>query len=223
MIPDLSTILVKATADWMVINKPEGFDVLTLSRFYQARTHFYPVHRLDKDTSGLWLIATHQEALASLSTLFEKRLITKHYIAIGMGRAKKKQGKIIGDMTRTRRSQWKLERSQNQPAETTFVSINMAPSQRLYWLSPKTGKTHQLRVAMKANGTPIAGDGIYAKQDCARFDRLYLHAHQLAFVWNDKSVSLSVMPKTGSLFTSETFSKHYQILQNKLARINQDQ
>ncbi|MGR5488912.1 pseudouridine synthase, partial [Vibrio alfacsensis] len=80
------------------------------------------VHRLDKMTSGLLILAKRAEVAAQFSRLFEQRDIDKYYLAIGSKKPKKKQGSIIGDMERSRRSSWKLVNSKNNPAVTQVFS-----------------------------------------------------------------------------------------------------
>jgi len=168
-----------------LLNKPPGLNVhdedgepgvlqtLALSGNDEA---LWPVHRLDKITSGLLLVARQQEAARQLSMAFEARHIDKYYLAIGCGKPQKKQGWIIGDMQRARGGSWKLSRSKNNPAITYFISQSIGNGRRLFLLKPFTGKTHQLRVAMKALGSPILGDARY-KGEAA--DRGYLHAYGL--------------------------------------------
>lgn len=84
---------------------------------------------------------------------------------------------------------------------------------RLYVLRPETGRTHQLRVAMKANGVPIAGDALYANSaDAAVHDRAYLHAAALRVHMGGERVSIVCPPDNGLLFASESFQRQFQAL-----------
>ena len=147
----------------------------------------YLVHRLDKMTSGLLLLARNQSAASELSQLFANREVDKFYLAIGSKKPKKKQGLIKGDMERSRRASWKLIASQNNPAITQFFSLAGETGERLFLCKPYTGKTHQIRVALKSVGSPIVGDPIYNPSSEA--DRGYLHAWAIRFYYAGKEYS----------------------------------
>lgn len=144
----------------------------------------YLVHRLDKMTSGILLLARHQAAASELSKNFAVREVEKFYLAIGSKKPKKKQGLISGDMERSRRSSWKLVATQNNPAVMQFFSCSAEPGERLFLCKPFTGKTHQIRVALKSLGSAIVGDPIYHSHDDS--DRGYLHAFALRFCYQDQ-------------------------------------
>lgn len=139
----------------------------------------YLVHRLDKMTSGILLLARNAEAASELSQGFAKRSVEKYYLAIGSKKPKKKQGLISGDMERSRRSSWMLVNSHHNPAVTQFFSATASPGERLFLCKPHTGKTHQIRVALKSIGSAIVGDPIYNSSN--ESDRGYLHAFALRF------------------------------------------
>ncbi len=162
----------------------------------------FPVHRLDKMTSGLLVIAKSSKVAAQLTKLFEERAVNKTYIALSNKKPKKKQGTISGDMERSRRKSWKLVRTKNNPAVTTFKSIALEDGVRLYVCKPLSGKTHQIRVALKSIGAPILGDPIYSP-DAEQFDRGYLHAFQLSFELEGETYSFCELPMEGTLFNSE--------------------
>lgn len=141
--------------------------------------HLYPVHRLDKMTSGLLILAKSSEVAAQFGVLFERRLIDKYYVAISDKKPKKKQGLIKGDMKKGRNGSYLLLKSMENPAITQFFSHSLAPGLRGYLLKPHSGKTHQLRVAMKSLGAPILGDARYYPDN--QLSVGHLHAWQLAF------------------------------------------
>lgn len=155
----------------------------------------YLVHRLDKMTSGLLLLARNSEAAAVLSQKFARREMEKYYLALGSAKPRKKQGLICGDMSRTRRSAWKLLSSRNHPAVTQFLSQAAEPGIRLYLCKPHTGKTHQIRVALKSVGAPILGDPIYFPSD--HRDRGYLHAYAIRFDFNQAHFEFVCNPVEG--------------------------
>ena len=194
--------------DWVLLDKPEGYSVQELSKHLSnSYPQFHPVHRLDKDTSGLWLIALTQEANQKLSLAFQEKHIKKAYLAVTHKSPKKKQGVIKGDMRRSRRSQWQLSKTTENPAVTQFKSVGMKEGKRLVLCKPETGKTHQIRVAMKSIGSPIIGDVIYDAKSAKEFDRLYLHAYALSFEWQSQQYYFQLEPRTGDWFTGDAYQQ----------------
>ncbi|ROS04650.1 tRNA pseudouridine32 synthase/23S rRNA pseudouridine746 synthase [Sinobacterium caligoides] len=157
----------------------------------------WPVHRLDQLTSGLLLLAKSAEIAAEFGRLFESQQVQKCYLAIAEGKPSKKQGVIVGDMAKSRKGSYKLLRTRSNPAKTRFLSHSLAPSLRAYLLRPYSGKTHQLRVAMKSIGVPILGDSRYGGREV---DRGYLHAYALAFELRGKSYQFVAPPAQGEYF-----------------------
>jgi tRNA pseudouridine32 synthase / 23S rRNA pseudouridine746 synthase len=123
----------------------------------------FPVHRLDKMTSGLVILAKNSETAAQFGKMFENREIEKYYLALSMRKPKKKMGWIKGDMTSARRGDYKLLTTMENPAITQFISCALRTHERFFLVKPHTGKTHQIRVALKSLGSPIAGDERYAQ------------------------------------------------------------
>lgn len=161
------------------------------------REELYPVHRLDKDTSGLLILARSSEAARVFSDLFEKREIQKLYIALSNKKSKKKQGTVRGDMERSRRKSWKLCKSMTNPAITQFFSFGLGEGLRLFIIRILTGKTHQIRVALKSQGSAIWGDSIYSG---AEGGRLYLHAWSLTFRYKDHDFRVVSYPEHGKMW-----------------------
>ncbi len=186
--------LVAEHDDFIIVNKPSGLNfhiesdqlgVVELARQQFAQA-LWPVHRLDKLTSGLLIMAKTKVAAASFQELFSQGLINKYYLAIASHKPKKKQGLIKGDMLKARNGSWKLGHTSANPAVTQFFSYSLLPKRRLFLLKPHTGRTHQLRVALKSLGSPILGDTRYAG-DAA--ERGYLHAFALQFTWQQQLLS----------------------------------
>lgn len=159
----------------------------------------YPVHRLDKVTSGLLVFAKSSEVARLLSEEFQAHRIRKLYLALSDKKPKKKQGLVKGDMDKSRRGTYKLLRSQENPAITRFNSTSLAEGIRLYLLYPQTGRTHQLRVMMKSVGAPILGDTSYGGSSS---DRVYLHAYELKFSLHGQEYFFTDLPKFGELFAT---------------------
>ncbi len=195
--------------DFIVVNKPPGLGfhcesqmpgLVALIKQQQKLLELYPVHRLDKMTSGLVLFALNLSTAQQFQCLFSQHDIQKYYLAISNKKPKKKQGWIIGDMVPARRGSWKLTNTRNRPAKTYMMSALIKPKQRLYLIKPVTGKTHQIRVALKSIGAPILGDIRYADSNQARqVDRGYLHAFALRFTLLGV-VYQFVQPPTGQAF-----------------------
>lgn len=166
----------------------------------------YPVHRLDKVTSGVLVMAKTLSANQELIAQFTERTIDKYYLAISAKKPKKKQGLIKGDMEAARRGAWKLLNSQKNPAITQFFSCAMGDGMRLFIIKPRTGKTHQIRVALKSIGSPILGDSLYANTDsCEGIDRVYLHAFSLAFRLEGSSYRFTELPREGRNFFTDGY------------------
>lgn len=170
----------------------------------QANIPLLPVHRLDKMTSGLVIFAKSSEVAAQFGKMFENREIEKYYIAISMRKPKKKMGWVKADMGSARRGDYKLLPTMNNPAITQFISCALRTHERFFLIKPHTGKTHQIRVALKSLGSPIAGDERYAQADEARKEeRGYLHAFALRFYLNEELFSFISSPDEGEHFVSE--------------------
>lgn len=189
--------------DFIVINKPAGISVhrdeqaVGLTEILAKQlgvAQVWLVHRLDKETSGLLIFALNRESTAYFAALFESHSIEKTYIALSIDKPKKKQGRVVGDMQKSRNGSWKLCRTQGNPAITRFISHAIAPNLRQFTLSPETGKTHQLRVAMKSLGCPILGDERYGGKVA---DRMYLHAYRLCFEYKGEKITIVAEPESG--------------------------
>ena len=183
--------------DFVVINKPCGVSVhsesegdvcLTASLAQQLGVErVWLVHRLDKATSGLLLFALNRDSAAALSAQFAEKTMRKTYLALATDKPSKKQGWIKGDMEKSRRGAWKLTRSMENPAVTEFCSHSLEPGLRLFVLHPHTGKTHQLRVAMKSLGSPILGDTLYGGKPASR---MFLHAWKIKFDYQGQTFEI---------------------------------
>ena len=211
--PDFSVLDLQD--DFVVINKAPGVDVHRdgdepgiCEKVAEALNlpELYLVHRLDKVTSGLLILARTSESCAQLAQLFKEKTIQKYYLALADKKPKKKQGWIKGDMQRSRRSSWKLVNSQHNPAVTQFFTTSVTPGIRAFLLKPLTGKTHQLRVAMKSLGAPICGDLLYSDaQQASDYDRTYLHAYVIAFELKSVSYRYCAQPEQGGEFLTPQF------------------
>ena len=172
----------------------------------------FPVHRLDKMTSGLVILAKTSEVAAQFGKMFENREVEKYYLAISMRKPKKKQGWIKADMGSARRGDYKLLPTMDNPAITQFISCALRTHERFFLVKPHTGKTHQIRVALKSLGSPCAGDERYAASDEARTeDRGYLHAYALRFVLKGEEFSFVSPPDEGERFVSSECTTQLEV------------
>ncbi|MGE4503438.1 MAG: TIGR01621 family pseudouridine synthase [Thiomicrospira sp.] len=206
--------LIFQNADFILLDKPAGLSfhseqvpgLVVLAQQQLGLSELYPVHRLDKMTSGLVLLAKNLAAAQAFQTLFEQRQIEKYYLAVSTHKPKKKQGWIKGDMLPSRRGSYRLTTTMDNPAITQFISASLAPNERAFLIKPHTGKTHQIRVALKSLGAPIAGDQRYqALAEAEQEDRGYLHAYALRFSLFGENFAFVCPPSEGERFVSETF------------------
>jgi len=170
----------------------------------------FPIHRLDKMTSGLLIFAKSNESAKIFGELFKAHKVEKYYLAISDKKPIKKQGLIKGDMAKSRRGMFKLMRSMDNPAITQFFSYSIGNKRRLYLLKPHSGKTHQLRVALSSIGSPILGDPLYDSNSRNKSnsvaDRGYLHAYALRFEFLGKLYEFILPPEEGEIYLSECFN-----------------
>lgn len=170
------------------------------------------VHRLDKETSGLMLIAKNNDTFFYLKNLFQEHKIKKHYLALVYGKPKEPKGIIdaplgkIGAKQTTQIIGTRTLKERN--AITEYKTLQNFKDFTLLEVMPKTGRTHQIRVHLKSIGIPIAGDKLYSpkkKITHSEPPRLFLHAFKLEFLTPDqKSLVLEAdLPEDLQKFVSE--------------------
>lgn len=166
--------------DWLLYKFP---NIVTIGD--QARPGI--VHRLDKDTSGLMIIARTQHAHKELSDMFRHRTIKKIYLAVVQGHPKK-SGTIdlaIGrDILQPTKMSHATQKSRS--AITNFEVLEYLPDAAVVKVNPITGRTHQIRVHFAAKKHPIIGDTLYGTQS-KLIHRQALHAAALSFTFHDQS------------------------------------
>jgi 23S rRNA pseudouridine1911/1915/1917 synthase len=136
------------------------------------------IHRLDKDTSGLIVIAKNPRAHRILCSHFQRKLVEKRYIALVDGIVEKDEGTIVGKIGRNADAKMWQEREDGKPSETRFRVIERRKQTTMLELEPITGRTNQLRIHCEAIGHPIVGD---AMRSGSEYPRLCLHSARLAF------------------------------------------
>jgi 23S rRNA pseudouridine1911/1915/1917 synthase len=174
--------------DWFLQRNPDLKNYLEMEFGQKGGV----VHRLDKETSGIMLLAKIPAAYEGLKSQFVERKVKKEYVALAHGLFREKEGIISepitrnpksfgkfvvgGDLARTAVTEWKVEEEYSQPEKLTYV--------RLF---PMTGRTHQLRVHLKHLGHPIVGDELYVGRRILEVDRgwcprMFLHACKITFL-----------------------------------------
>ncbi len=206
--PYAITIIAEHT-DFMIINKPAGILVHPAGSAPGIPTvtdwlmDYYPqaaaigdqtrpgiIHRLDKDTSGLLIIAKEPQAYYAFSKLFAQRAIKKSYHALVVG-TPPEQGTIDFNIMRHPHERIRMTHSRQygKSAYTSYKVINRYTLHTMLALYPSTGRTHQLRVHCAASGFPILGDTLYGAPETALIKRQALHACELSFIYNNREHS----------------------------------
>jgi 23S rRNA pseudouridine1911/1915/1917 synthase len=141
------------------------------------------VHRLDRDTSGLLVVARSEEAHGLLQAALAARLIEREYVALVLGRPPARSGTIDAPIGRDPQVRTRMAIGGNAPREarTHFKLERALPDFSLLSVRLETGRTHQIRVHMQAIGHPVAGDPEYGAPGALGLERQFLHAARLAF------------------------------------------
>ncbi len=169
-----------------VINALLGMDIKFEANLGQTKP--FLVHRLDKDTSGLLLVAKNEKMYSYLTEIQKKRKIKKHYLAVINGVPDKKYATIDASISRNKSHRKKMSvNSKGRKSLTTYKVIKSNDNMSLIELELHTGRTHQIRVHMQALGHPIIGDTLYGKKS-KLIDRQLLHAYKLEFKDNNNNV-----------------------------------
>jgi 23S rRNA pseudouridine1911/1915/1917 synthase len=141
------------------------------------------VHRLDRDTSGLLVVARSDEAHAKLEELIRRSQLERRYLALVKGRPRSRTGRIEAPIGRDRqdRTRHSLDTATPRQAVTLFELVEALPVHTLLEVTLETGRTHQIRVHLEAIDLPIAGDPVYGVSGDLGLERQFLHAARLAF------------------------------------------
>jgi 23S rRNA pseudouridine1911/1915/1917 synthase len=142
------------------------------------------VHRLDRDTSGLLVVARSPEAHRRLQQLVQERALTREYLALVAGRPRSRRGTIDAPIGRDRHDPLRhsLDTDSPRDAVTHFEVDELLPRHALLRVTLETGRTHQIRVHLAAIDLPVAGDPLYGRPGDLGLERQFLHAARLAFV-----------------------------------------
>jgi 23S rRNA pseudouridine1911/1915/1917 synthase len=141
------------------------------------------VHRLDRDTSGLLVVAKTDTVHRALKSLLASRKLTREYAALVDGHPPSRTGTIDAPVGRDRRDRLRISLDTDSPraARTHFELRRSLPTSALLGVTLETGRTHQIRVHMAAIGHPVSGDPLYGMAGRFGLQRQFLHAEHLAF------------------------------------------
>ena len=191
VIKENEELIIDNNQDFLVVNKDAGIavqggtkskknliDIFSKSKLF-IDTKPYSVHRLDKDTSGVLLIAKNREMAKLLTSLFRLRKIHKIYVAICEGEINKNSGLLENDLIR-----YEGKRKIIEKAKTYYKILDKNSNFSLLELNPITGRKHQLRKQLFEIGHPICGDNKYFSKIPNK--NLMLHAYQIKFIIKDK-------------------------------------
>ena len=141
------------------------------------------VHRLDRDTSGLLVVARSDEAHARLSRAIRERRVDREYLALVRGTPRSRTGRITAPIGRDRRDRTRHSLDTDTPREavTWFEVRELLGDRTLLDVRLETGRTHQIRVHLEAVELPVCGDPVYGVRGDLGLERQFLHAYRLAF------------------------------------------
>jgi 23S rRNA pseudouridine955/2504/2580 synthase len=194
IIKENEELIIDNNDDFIVLNKSAGIsvqggtkskknlvDIFAKSEIFQNNKPF-SVHRLDKDTSGVFIMAKHRQSAQLLTSLFRLRKVHKTYLAICHGELEKNSGEWNEDLTRYDNDKKIIEK-----AKTLYKVLDKNSEATLVELKPITGRKHQLRKQLYAVGQPIFGDVKYKLSNSFKGinKNLMLHSYQIRFIAND--------------------------------------
>jgi 23S rRNA pseudouridine1911/1915/1917 synthase len=195
--PEVERLIVHLDDDLAVVEKPAGLVVHsapshrgeTLVDLLEGITGGGEggrpgiVHRLDKDTSGLMLVARNDEAHRALSAAVKRREVVREYTALVEGHLGSRTGMIDAPLGRDRRRRTKraVKGTGSREARTHFEVLETLPDDTLVQARLETGRTHQIRVHFAAIDHPVAGDPEYGARGRHGLERQFLHASRLEF------------------------------------------
>jgi 23S rRNA pseudouridine1911/1915/1917 synthase len=152
------------------------------------------VHRLDRDTSGLLVVARTEIAFVALQEAIRQRLVERRYSTLVRGRPQSRTGRIDAPVGRDRRDPTRRSLDTDEPrdAVTWFELVELMPEHALLDVRLETGRTHQIRVHLAAIDLPVSGDATYGVERDLGLERQFLHAHRLRFAHPVTGVELDL-------------------------------
>ena len=198
-----SNLFIENNENFAVINKPAGIavqsgtksrknilDILKKTKEFDG-FYPYPVHRIDKETTGILIIAKNRKYAQLFTSLFRIRKIHKTYLGIVLGELNKSKGTLIDTLFH-----YEGKKKIESKAITHFTVINFNRNYSLLKLNPETGRKHQLRKQLLVRGHPIFGDSKYRFTDnkSKKEYRLMLHAYKISFSINNLKYNFLAEP-----------------------------
>ena len=208
----ITSLVIYKDKDIIVINKPSGLavqggtnttrhiDGMLEALKFELNEKPKLVHRIDKNTSGILVLARNRKSADMLTKAFREKKINKTYLALVRGCPEPKEGIIEYNLEKVGEKMEVVEDGQKALTEIKVLD-NTGKKFDLVEAHPLTGRTHQIRAHLEAIGTPIVGDDKYFGEKRERFqqiqDKLYLHAYKidLSDIYNKKTVITADLPK----------------------------
>ena len=215
-VAELEHCIIYEDDHMLILNKPSGtavhggsglkFGVIEALRALRPEARFLElVHRIDRDTSGILLVAKKRSALRHLQAQFREKTVQKYYFALVMGSWKATCRRIDAPLLKNEVNSIVRVNPNGKPSDTRFKILEKFEHATLVQASPVTGRTHQIRVHCQYAGHPIAWDDRYGD---ARFDaytkksglnRLFLHAANIRFTHpstgEEMNINAPISPK----------------------------
>ncbi len=191
----LDNTIMEENEHFMIINKPSGlashggsghaFGLIELLRQRYPHQTLELVHRLDRETSGIMVVAKKRSALRALNELFAQREMQKTYLAIlsGVCRHKKVIDAPLGITRNKGIRQAFVDHQEGVQAHTSFIPLSKYQGKSLCLVLPKTGRMHQIRAHAASMNLPIRGDSLYQGEEA---NRLFLHSTRLSFTYDNR-------------------------------------
>lgn len=197
-VAELENCIIYEDDHILILNKPSGtavhggsglkFGAIEALRALRPKARFLElVHRIDRDTSGILLVAKKRSALRHLQAQFRNKTVEKYYFALVMGEWKNSCRKVTAPLLKNEVNSIVRVNPKGKPSETRFKVLEKFKDATLVQASPITGRTHQIRVHVQYTGHPIAWDDRYGDRRFDAYtgklglDRLFLHAAYIKF------------------------------------------
>jgi len=197
-VAELEHMIIYEDEHMLILNKPSGtavhggsglkFGAIEALRALRPQARFLElVHRIDRDTSGILLVAKKRSALRHLQAQFREKTVQKYYFALVMGEWKASCKKVDAPLLKNEVNSIVRVNPNGKPSETRFKVLEKFTDATLIQASPITGRTHQIRVHTQYTGHPIAWDDRYGDRRFDAYtakvglDRLFLHAANIKF------------------------------------------
>jgi 23S rRNA pseudouridine955/2504/2580 synthase len=198
--------ILERNADYIILDKPAGLAMHggtglsygLMDAIERIDPNWRPVHRLDRPTSGLLVLACHHQALVQLQRQFSQRQADKRYLALLDGRLEEDRVEVDQPLKKIRDGSGQrriIVDEDGQSARSIFRLLERIGRYSFVEVTIETGRTHQIRAHAAWLGHPIAGDELYNEAaPPAGMDRLFLHAHYLRLSWPEDRIFSSPLP-----------------------------